>query len=117
MVQEIKNLEDFTKAIGDKNTGFVVIDFYADWCGPCKMIAPKFAKMAVKYPSVAFYKLNSDTEQTADIVSACQVNALPTFCLFSGGQFVTKMTGANDAELEEMIVSNMSKNKEPIINA
>lgn len=107
MVQEIKNLEDFTTAVGNEDTGLVVIDFYADWCGPCKMIAPVYAKLGDKYPNVGFYKINSDRESTNKISAACEVNSLPTFCFFKGGKYLTKTMGANEAKINELIVQNL----------
>jgi thioredoxin 1 len=110
MVQEIKNLDDFTSSVGNENTGLIVIDFYADWCGPCKMIAPKYAKLAEKYQNVQFYKLNSDNGDTANVVTACEITSLPTFCFFKGGKYVTKLIGANDAKLEKILMDNLPKN-------
>ncbi|AYV85459.1 MAG: thioredoxin-like protein [Satyrvirus sp.] len=111
MVKEIKNISDFSLAIGNKDTGVVIIDFYATWCGPCKVIAPKFAEMEEKYPNVSFYKLNADTEETAEISSACDIRGLPTFCFFVGGIFETKMAGANIVQLEKMLLENLAKIK------
>ncbi|XWV25957.1 thioredoxin-like protein [Tupanvirus soda lake] len=108
MVTEIKNLQDFTQAVNEK-TGIVVIDFYGDWCPPCKMIAPKFAKLAEKYPNVSFYKLNSDAPDVGKIVSACEVSALPTFCFFIDGKYITRVVGANDVQLENVIIETMNK--------
>ncbi|XWV24715.1 thioredoxin-like protein [Tupanvirus deep ocean] len=109
MVNEIKNLQDFTQAVNDK-VGLVVIDFYGDWCPPCKMIAPKFAKLAEKYPTVGFYKLNSDTPDVGKIVAACEVSALPTFCFFVNGKYITRVVGANDVQLENAIIEIIKNN-------
>ena len=104
MVKELKNLVDFADAVGNEKTGLVVVDFFADWCGPCKMIAPKFAKLSEKYPTVGFYKINSDNKDMIEVTKACQITSLPTFCFFNGGKYTTNMTGANDKELEKLIV-------------
>ena len=57
----------------------VIIDFYADWCGPCKRIAPEFEKLAEKYTDVVFLKVNVDnSEKLSEFYS---VSALPTFVL------------------------------------
>ena len=108
MVKEIKNINDFREAIG--NTGLVIIDFFAKWCRPCMQFTPKLEKMAEKYSNVGFYKINVDTEDTEGICSACDINLLPTFCLFVSGVYVTKMTGADDAKLEKLIIENLPKN-------
>jgi len=109
MVQEIKTVEDFKTAIGDKNTGLVVIDFFADWCGPCKMIAPKFHKMSEQHTSVGFYKVNSDNPELQDMCSICKVQSLPSFCFFRGGKYITKSVGADDKQLAKLIVQYTPK--------
>ncbi len=54
-----------------------IIDFYADWCGPCKMLSPIFEKLSKKYENrIDFYKVDTDKEQ--DVASALGVKSLPT---------------------------------------
>ena len=106
MVQEIKTLADFATSIGDKNTGLVVIDFFADWCGPCKMIAPKFNKLSEKYPNISCCKINSDNQEMKEACEACNISSLPTFCFFRGGKYIAKMTGANAENLEKLMVQH-----------
>ncbi len=117
MVKEIKNIEDFKNAVdGDKNV--VVIDFYADWCGPCKMFAPKFENMSKKYPGVGFYKINSDNEETAKICDACNIRSLPTFCFFTGGKYTDQIIGPNELAIEKMIQTlNQTKNSSESVSA
>lgn len=112
MVKEINNVQEFFHAIGNEQTGMVIIDFYADWCGPCKMIAPKFNKLAEKYPNIDFYKVNSDKKDTSEIARACEVSSLPSFCLFKGGKYITKTVGANETNIENMILSNTVRPKQ-----
>ena len=103
MVNEIKNLQDFTEALGDDKTGIVVIDFFGDWCPPCKMIAPFYAQLAEKYPNIAFHKINCDNPNVKDIVDTCEIRSLPTFCFFSGGIYIDRVIGANKQTLEDII--------------
>ncbi|KAJ3396221.1 Thioredoxin-2 [Lobulomyces angularis] len=63
MVQEIKDKEDFEKVLSEHKV--VVVDFTATWCGPCKMVAPKFEEMSKKYPDAVFVKV--DVDQCQDI--------------------------------------------------
>lgn len=109
MVKELKCVPDFAEAIGNESTGLVIIDFFTDWCGPCKKIAPLYEKMAENFKDVCFYKINAECGDVAKIVEVCKVQALPTFCLFCGGKYITNMVGANDKLLESMIVQNMPK--------
>lgn len=106
-IEEIKTIDQFTSTIGNNDTGLVVVDFFADWCGPCKRIAPAFAKLAEKYQNVGFYKINTDNLDIAKVVEICDIKSLPTFCLFRGGKYITRMLGSNDKDLEKMIVQNL----------
>ncbi|KAI8965524.1 thioredoxin-like protein [Daldinia sp. FL1419] len=71
------------------STTYVAVDFYADWCGPCKVIAPHYESLAKQYgaPGVlAFAKVNVDTAQ--DAARAFGVTAMPTFMFFKQGRQV-----------------------------
>ncbi|KAH6900790.1 thioredoxin [Thelonectria olida] len=86
------------------STNVVVADFYADWCGPCKMIAPHFEKLANEHSrpkKVAFAKVNVDTQST--IARTQGVSAMPTFKIFHGGNCVETLKGANPPALTEAI--------------
>ncbi|CAL1712895.1 unnamed protein product [Somion occarium] len=72
MVQEIKNLAEFKEIIsGDK---VVIIDFWAEWCGPCKQISPIFEKLSADFPNLAFYKVNVD--EASDISEEVGIRAV-----------------------------------------
>jgi thioredoxin len=75
----------------------VVIDFTATWCGPCKMIAPVYEKMAEEFPGVVFTKI--DVDANSEAAEQCGVQAMPTFQFYKGGQKVDEMKGANEAGL------------------
>ena len=109
MVKELKNVTEFAVAIGNEETGLVVIDFFADWCGPCKRIAPKIDTFAETYNNVGFYKINTDNEELAQVCDVCKIKSLPTFCFFIGGKYVTNMVGSNETELEKLILNNISQ--------
>lgn len=71
--------------------GVTIVDFYADWCGPCKMIAPVFAKLADELGSIQFVKLNVDNHP--QIAQRFQVVSIPTLLIFKNGQLVDKKMG------------------------
>lgn len=104
MVKEIATLDDFKAAIGDSNTGLVVIDFWANWCQPCLRFGPKFEAFSQKYPQVGFYKINADNEPTGPIMEACMISGLPSFSFFKGGNYLNKTVGASEANFEKMLV-------------
>ena len=76
-----------------------IVDFYATWCGPCKMLAPAVERMAEVHPEVHFYKVDIDEEM--DLASRFQVMSVPTLIYFKNGQEVNKTVGLiSPAELE-----------------
>ncbi|KUI74510.1 Thioredoxin-like protein [Cytospora mali] len=78
----------------------VVADFYADWCGPCKMIAPTFESLATKYTKpkrITFAKVNVDNQR--DVASQYGVRAMPTFMIFKNGSAIETIQGANPQAL------------------
>ncbi len=71
----------------------VFVDFYADWCGPCKMMAPSVDQLAAKYQGRALVaKLNTDLAQQT--TQRFQIRGIPTSIVFSGGREVARQTGA-----------------------
>ncbi len=73
----------------------VVVDFWAEWCGPCKMMAPEFAKAAAQRPQVRFVKV--DTEDGPEASMQYNIRSIPTMALFRGGREVARMSGAMPA--------------------
>ena len=72
--------DNFDKALADAGSGKILIDFWAEWCGPCKMIAPILDEIASEHPdAVTISKLNVDDHQ--DIGMRYQVMSLPTMLL------------------------------------
>jgi thioredoxin 1 len=70
----------------------VVVDFWASWCGPCKMIAPTIEQLADEYSGrVRIGKL--DTDQNVRVAQAQEISALPTVLVYKGGQIVDKFVG------------------------
>lgn len=73
----------------------VLVDFYADWCGPCKAMAPVVETLAEEYAGKAKVgKINTDENQ--DIAMEYGIMSIPTFLVFKGGKAVKKMIGMQD---------------------
>ena len=81
----------------------VVMDCYADWCGPCKMIKPFYSLLDSKYINVKFAKLNVDTMGNKEICANLQIKAMPTFIIFHNGEEVGRLQGANKQKLEALV--------------
>ena len=85
---------------GDKT---VLVDFYADWCGPCKMMAPTVEEIADENPNVKVCKLNVD--EASEIASRYGVMSIPTLMIFKNGAQVGKLVGvqSKDAVLKLIV--------------
>jgi len=83
----------------------VVVDFYADWCGPCKRMEPVLEKVSQAFDGkVKVVKLNSDENQ--DLSQKYQVRGLPTLIVFRGGQEVDrKLGGQNEQDLHKLMTA------------
>ena len=74
------------------NNSLLLVDFWAEWCGPCKSMHPIFTRMAKKYKRVRFARVNVDDAQ--DIATKYGVQSIPTFIMFRNGEVVNRMVGA-----------------------
>ncbi|KKQ26165.1 MAG: Thioredoxin [Candidatus Roizmanbacteria bacterium GW2011_GWC2_37_13] len=85
----------FQKEVLD-HKGLVFVDFYADWCGPCKMTEPIIEELAKELTGVKFVKVNVDENQ--ELASSYQVFSIPTFMIFKDGQAAHQFVGAMGKE-------------------
>lgn len=80
----------------------VFIDFWAAWCGPCRMFAPVFEKAAENHPDVVFGKVDTEAEQ--QLAAQFQITSIPTLMVFREGILVFAQPGAlGAAQLEQLI--------------
>ncbi|GAX20331.1 thioredoxin 1 [Fistulifera solaris] len=85
-------------------TKLVVIDFSAEWCGPCKYIGPIFEKLSDEIDTVVFAKV--DVDEADDVAGLCGISAMPTFQFFRNGQKVDEVMGANVDALNKKIAQH-----------
>ncbi len=94
----IKNEEEFNEVIKKDK---VVVDFYAEWCGPCKMLSPILDKVS-KEMNLDTYKVNVD--EVEDVARQYGIMSIPTVMIFEKGKMTKKNVGfMDDAELREFV--------------
>jgi thioredoxin 1 len=98
------NSSNFEQTILAENP--TLVDFWAEWCGPCKSMHPVFERLSKKYPNVKFARVNVDNNQNISMKYAVQ--SIPTFIMFKSGQIIDKMMGAVGAPGIDMICKKHS---------
>lgn len=86
--------------------GLTLVDFWAEWCGPCKLMHPVFERLSKKYAQVTFARVNVDQNQP--LAARFGVQAIPTFIMFKDGRAVDRMMGAVGEPGIHMVVKKHS---------
>lgn len=90
----------FDKTISDNE--IVLVDFWAGWCGPCRMFAPTFSAASEKHPDIVFAKVDTEAEQ--GLAGTAGITSIPTLMAFRDKVLVFSQPGAlNGASLEQLI--------------
>ncbi|KAG0683998.1 mitochondrial thioredoxin [Pichia californica] len=100
-VTEVTTTEDFRNTVLKSPIAFV--DFYATWCGPCKMIAPYVDKFSEMHKTVDFYKV--DVDEASDIAVHYGISSMPTFLVIKQGKVVDKIIGANPQGINSALIT------------
>ena len=102
--------QSFTETL--ESNEIVFVDFWAAWCGPCRMFAPTYGKAAERHPDITFAKVDTEAEQA--LAAAANITSIPTLMAFKDKTLVFSQPGAlNAAGLEEVIqaVKNLDMDK------
>ncbi len=106
MVREVRSAEEFESLV--KSNSLVIFDFWAPWCGPCRIIAPIFEKVASEYKDVEFAKVNVD--ELPEIAARFSVSSIPTLVAVYKGRIVNHAMGAlPEPMLKEFVESSKSE--------
>jgi len=103
-VHNIATKADFDSTLKENN--IVVLDAFATWCGPCKVIAPQVVKFSEQYTDATFVKI--DVDEVPDVAQELGIRAMPTFIVFKNGEKIAEVVGANPQGLKVAIEKAVS---------
>jgi thioredoxin 1 len=98
-MQQVDSSAEFDQILS--SNAFVLVDFYADWCGPCRMMTPILASMETVHVGVKFVKVNVDN--AAELARRFEVTAMPTFLAIQHGKVIDRVMGADRSSVERML--------------
>ena len=87
------NVSEFDSAVAE---GYALIDFYADWCGPCRMLAPTVEEVAAERPDVVVGKVNVDSE--GELARRFGIFSIPTVVILKDGKEISRAVGVRSLE-------------------
>jgi thioredoxin 1 len=102
-MEEIQNIEQYFGLIDKDDRDGTVIDFYAKWCGPCKVLMPVMQRLVTEYPTVGFGKIDCDNEDLEEILKVNRIASLPTVCFYSRGRYLASVVGNNPERIRAVL--------------
>ncbi|MDO5026801.1 MAG: thioredoxin [Tissierellia bacterium] len=99
---KVLNTEEFKALVSSNKDKVMVVEFFASWCNPCKMLAPVLEDFAAKHKDVGVYKL--DVDENSKLSDDLDIHSVPTLLFYKGGQIVKQVMGFQPLASIEKIV-------------
>jgi thioredoxin 2 len=100
---EMRTSADFDRVVA-KSVVPVLVDYWAPWCGPCRMVAPELQKVAARQAGQALV-VKVNTDDLADLGQRYGIRSIPTLAVFAGGKEIARESGARPAEAIEAFIA------------
>ena len=87
-----------------KEGKYIVLDFFAEWCGPCKNLSPHLHELSEKYSNIIFYKIDVDRHE--ELSEKFEINAMPTIIFINNKKIKHRIEGSNIEAIKEYLSNN-----------
>ena len=108
---KIESAQHFNSIIQNTDKKLLAVEYYADWCVPCKRMAPVFERLSNQYDDVCQF-VAVDCDQLTDLVNALEIRSIPTFDFIKHKKLVNRITGELPRELEQRIMQFSKTDKD-----
>ncbi|EKU23086.1 thioredoxin f [Nannochloropsis gaditana CCMP526] len=106
-VVEASSPDDFDKLVTGAGEKLLIVDYSTTWCGPCKMMAPKFDEMSSRFDAVFVKVIGDSTPEAGQLLKREGVRSVPAFHFWKNGKRVDSISGADPERLEDVISQNI----------
>jgi thioredoxin 2 len=111
MPVEIHTTADFDRLVSRSSVP-IVVDYWAPWCGPCRMVAPELQKVAARQAG-ALIVVKVNTDELTDLGERYNIRSIPTLAVFAGGKEVARSAGARPADQIEAFITQATLAQKP----
>ena len=102
-VKHIESASELDQLVSQSKDSLIVVDFSAEWCGPCRMIAPVFDELALATAEAGAVFCKVDVDKTPELADRYEVQGMPTFVFIKDGEVVERFAGASPQKLREVV--------------